>query len=88
MLVWTGTMWVPILAHFVNNTMGVIGYYLIGKGSISKDVEDFGTGPEQLPMVLVSFTIVGLLMYFLFRSEQQKPKMPANQIDSQASRID
>ena len=25
LLVWTGTMWVPILAHFVNNLMGVLG---------------------------------------------------------------
>jgi len=28
LLVWTETMWVPILALFVNNDMGVVGYFL------------------------------------------------------------
>ncbi|MBA4409411.1 MAG: CPBP family intramembrane metalloprotease [Bacteroidota bacterium] len=88
LLVWTGTMWVPILAHFVNNTMGVLGYYLINKGVISKDVEEWGTGAEQLPLVIFSFSIVGFLLFLIYRSEQAKTKMPANQIDSQASRID
>ena len=88
LLVWTGTMWVPILAHFVNNTMGVIGYYLINKGTISKDVEDWGTGSEQIPLVLFSFLAVSLLMFLLYRLEQGKTKMPVNQADSQASRID
>jgi len=88
LLVWTGTMWVPILAHFVNNTMGVFGYYLINKGVISKDVEEWGTGVKQLPLVIFSFTIVGFLLFLIYRNEQSKTKMPANQIDSQASRID
>lgn len=84
LLIWTGTIWVPILAHFVNNTMGVVGYYLINKGTISKDVEDWGTGQEQIPLVIFSFAAVGLLMYLIYRTEQLKTKMPANQEDSQA----
>ncbi len=88
LLVWTGTMWVPILAHFVNNTMGVIGYFLINKGTITKDVEDWGTGPEQLPLVILSFAVVGFMLFLIFRIEQGQTKMPANREDSQASRID
>jgi len=88
LLVWTGTMWVPILAHFVNNLMGVLGYFLIGKGAISKDIEEWGTGTEQIPLVVISVLTVGVLLFLIFRSEQAKTKMPANQIDSQASRID
>lgn len=88
LLVWTGSMWVPILAHFVNNAMGVLGYFLINKGVISKDVEEWGTGSEQLPLVIVSLTAVGFLLFVIFRREQAKIKMPVNQDDSQASRID
>jgi membrane protease YdiL (CAAX protease family) len=88
LLVWTGTMWVPILAHFVNNAMGVLGYYLINKGVISKDVEELGSSTDQLPLVFFSLTMVGLLLYLIWRIEKEKTKMPANQIDSQASRID
>lgn len=88
LLVWTGTMWVPILAHFVNNAMGVLGYYFIGKGVISKEVEEWGTGTEQLPLAIFSIAIVGFLLFLIYRGELHKTKMPVNQVDSQASRID
>ncbi|MDO8927590.1 MAG: CPBP family intramembrane metalloprotease [Bacteroidota bacterium] len=88
LLVWSGTMWVPILAHFANNTMGVVGYYLIDKGTISKDVEEWGTGTEQFPLVLLSLITTGLLLFLIYRNGSVKTKMPMNQIDSQAPRID
>ena len=88
LLVWTGTMWVPILAHFVNNTMGVMGYFLINKGVITRDVEELGTGKEQLPLAIFSVISVSYLLLLIYRYETGKTKMPANQIDSQASRID
>ena len=87
LLVWTGTMWAPILAHFVNNTMGVVGYYLIDKGIISRDIEKWGTGEEQFPLVLFSLASTGILLYLVYRNSPTR-KMPANQIDSQAPRID
>jgi len=86
LLVWTGTMWVPILAHFVNNAMGVLGYYLIDKGTISNDVEEWGTGTGQFPLVLFSLISVGLLLHLIYRNSAKK--MPANHLDSQAPRID
>ena len=64
--------------------MGVLGYFLIGKGVISKDIEEWGTGSEQIPLVLISFLAVGILLFVIFRSEQAKTKMPANHVDSQA----
>lgn len=87
LLVWTGTIWIPILAHFVNNTMGVVGFYLIDKGIISNDIEQWGTGSEQFPLVLFSVVSTGLLLFLIYRNSI-KTKMPANQIDSQAPRID
>jgi membrane protease YdiL (CAAX protease family) len=84
LLVWTGTMWVPIVAHFVNNLMGVLGYFLIGKGVITNDVEEWGTVPEQIPWVICSVLAVSGLLYLVYRTERTKRKMPANQTDSQA----
>ena len=79
LLVWTGTMWVPILAHFVNNAMGVLGYFLINKKVISGDIEEWGTGSEQIPLLLFSIGSVGLLLFLIYRNEQAKTKMPVNQ---------
>jgi uncharacterized protein len=88
LLVWTGSMWVPILAHFVNNLMGVIGYFLINKNVISKDVEEFGAGSDQLPLVILSVVLVGILLFLIYRNKAVEIKMPVNQIDPQAPRID
>ena len=88
LLVWTGTLWVPILAHFVNNTLGVIGYFLINKGVMTKEDGDIGAGIEQFPVAILSLAAVGILLFLLYRSERLKIKMPVNRSDSQASRID
>ena len=77
LLVWTGTMWVPILAHFVNNAVGVLGYYLINQGVLTEDVEKWGTGTEQIPILAFSFASVGFLLFLICRNQAQT-KMPAN----------
>lgn len=82
LLVWTGTMWVPVLAHFVNNAMGVLGYFLIGKGAISKDIEEYGTDPGQIPVLIVSALAVCGLLFLIYKDG--KTKMPVNRDDSQA----
>ncbi len=84
LLVWTGTMWVPVLAHFFNNLVGVLGYFLIGKGAISKDIEEFGTGQGELFVVIISVSVAGWLLYLIYKYGQQKTKMPANLDDLQA----
>lgn len=84
LLVWTGTMWVPVLAHFFNNLVGVLGYFLIGKGTISKDIEQFGTDPGELFVVIISVLVVGWLLYLIYKDEHLKTKMPVNQGDLQA----
>lgn len=88
LLVWSGSMWVPILAHFVNNTMGVLGYYLINRGTLTRDVEEWGSDPGQFPLVIASFAALGLLLYLIYRIEKPETKMPANRNGSQAPRID
>ncbi len=37
------SIWYPILAHFVNNTMGVIYYYFYSRGSADDMLEEIGT---------------------------------------------
>ncbi len=88
LLVWTGTMWVPIVAHLVNNTMGVIGYFLINKGVITEDVEEIGVGSDQILLMIGSLIATGFLLLLIYQRDQFKLKMPVNQNDSQAPRID
>ncbi|MEW5845122.1 MAG: type II CAAX endopeptidase family protein [Bacteroidota bacterium] len=38
----TGSIWVPIAAHFFNNAIAATGYMLIGSGSVDERIEDIG----------------------------------------------
>ena len=32
LLEWTGSLWIPVIAHFINNAMGVVTYFFTGEG--------------------------------------------------------
>ena len=51
----------PILAHFVNNTMGVIYYYFYFRGSADDMLEEIGTS-SYIPFAAV----ISLLVFILF----------------------
>jgi len=61
---WTGNIWMPILAHFVNNTVGVIYYYLFSQGKIGVDPQQLGM--QQNPVLFITgsilLTIIGLIV--------------------------
>lgn len=61
--VWAGNLWVPILAHFVNNGFTVLMIYLRQRQVISMDIEN----AERVPVMggLLSLLLcLGLLYYF------------------------
>jgi membrane protease YdiL (CAAX protease family) len=64
---WTGNIWFPVIAHFVNNAAGVIYYYLYLQ-------ERLGTDPQQIGMqgnpLLFVFGSVVLTMIMLMVIQQ------------------
>lgn len=43
--VWSGSLWLPILAHFVNNAFAVISYYIVEQNNWNEEMLDsFGFG--------------------------------------------
>lgn len=67
---WSSNLWVPILAHFVNNGFTVLMVYMHQKKLVSVDIER----TESIPLtgVLVSGLItLGLLIYFQ-KSNQER----------------
>ncbi|MFO7671918.1 MAG: CPBP family intramembrane glutamic endopeptidase [Bacteroidales bacterium] len=55
------SIWFPIIAHFVNNAMGVIYYYFNSKGSADDMLEEIGTS-TMLPMT----ALISLLIFAVF----------------------
>ncbi len=73
LLVWSGTLWLPILAHFINNAVAVILMYMADHAIISKEVEEFGSRPEGWIYALVSLVVGGFIFYRI--SQQAKQEM-------------
>ena len=67
LLVWSGTMWLPIFAHFVHNAVAVILSYLIHKGIIPESVEEFGSAVSDVPVTMLAVAICVFLLWKMYR---------------------
>ena len=70
LLLWSGSLWLPIIAHFVNNAVAVVFYYLKFNGVKVIDVETIGTD-DTLWLGIVS-GIVCVFLGFLIRKNTRK----------------
>lgn len=73
LFVWSGTIWLPIIAHFVNNGSAVVVYYLYNTGNIATNADDFGATNDWAVLVL---SLVGslILLSGIIYVERNKPK--------------
>lgn len=75
---WSGNLWIPILAHFFNNGLQLVGLYLFQKGILTFDVESTNSAP--IPIVAVSVVLTVFLLFFLknyFYSRSTPSRDPA-----------
>lgn len=68
LLVWSGSMWLPMLGHFLNNAMAVIAMFMVNQGMISADVEDFGS--SSYIASVVSFVVIVFLLYMIHKENR------------------
>lgn len=64
LVIWGGSLWYSILAHFINNGISVYIMYLIHKGSLGKEVETFGANDGDWFYVLISIVLVAVSVSF------------------------
>ena len=64
--VWSGSLWVPITMHFVNNGLAVLVYYLMGESENTKNIADtLGAGDTwYLGVFSILITSLGLLIFY------------------------
>jgi uncharacterized protein len=63
---WSGSIWVPVLMHFVNNGAAVIVYYLFFIGQSKTPLEEFGA-LENIPLLLLSVAATLILLFAGYR---------------------
>jgi uncharacterized protein len=75
MLVWSGTLWVPVIAHFVNNSTGILFYYLLNKGMVNSNLDKIGTGKQEMQFSIISLIISSsILVLFYYTTKLKNPK--------------
>lgn len=66
--VWSGSLWLPILAHALNNSVAVVAYY-------NKDIETMywiGDEPTSTTVIISCIATVALLLLFYLRLRKGK----------------
>ncbi len=74
LLIWSGSLWLPIIAHFVNNAAAVLVYYFYNKEMIDTPVENFGTLNDSLLFIISILISSGLLFMVYFSNKNRKPQ--------------
>ncbi|MEA2042191.1 MAG: CPBP family intramembrane glutamic endopeptidase [Bacteroidota bacterium] len=67
LLVWSGSIWLPITAHFINNAGGVLYYHFRDSGENAQKLETIGTKNSGDLLLTVSFILTALILYALYR---------------------
>jgi uncharacterized protein len=71
LFIWSGTIWVPVLAHLINNGTVVAISYLNSNGLITETPEDFGSTNSTL--VFISGVILSIALgYWFYRTRANK----------------
>lgn len=65
LLLWSGNLWYPIIAHFANNAAAVLIVYLQQMGKLGAEVDGLGVGN---PMQAVFSLAFGLMLLYLFHA--------------------
>ena len=66
---WSGSIWVPVLGHFVNNTTAVIVYYFYAD-AMTKDIENFGANQDSFIFLVLGIAIVVPLLYLFYKENK------------------
>ena len=64
---WSGSLWTSMLAHFINNLMAVIFYYLYSKQLIGKSVDTFGATSATYIWAALSAVVVTVIIYLIYK---------------------
>jgi hypothetical protein len=85
LFVWTGSLWVPIITHFLNNGLAVVLIYLYNRGYIASDPEEFGSTGEWA-LILLSVVLFTGLMGVIYWQENKKRRLPESISFSESDR--
>jgi len=70
---WSGSLWLPIFAHFLNNGSAVIISFLVSRNAVKQDYQDFGS-TDNVFLIAGSIILTGLCLFWIYRITKEKKK--------------
>lgn len=68
MLLWTGSLWIPILMHAINNGIAVVFYYIAYQQNIDPNTMDIIGSGDTLWLGILSLVLTAVNIYLFRRS--------------------
>ncbi len=72
LMVWSRNIWIPVIGHFVFNTISVIACYLYKHAIITIPPKELGIAGIFGFAVVISALIIGLSVYFIWKSSKRE----------------
>ena len=72
LFVWSRTIWVPVIAHFVNNAMAVVFVYLYSDGVIHYDLDTVGSTAETYLYAGFSALAITVMLTVIYYHEKKR----------------
>lgn len=73
LFVWSGSLWLQVLAHFFNNSVAVFFYFIAGK-EMNDKIDTLGAGTfkaSDIILLIVSVVLVSAIIILVFRKEKR-----------------
>lgn len=75
LLIWTGSIWAPIMAHFTNNALAVIGFYYT-QHNPEMDVKALESSSiEPVPLIIMSAIFIAGITLLIRKSQWSRIKL-------------
>ncbi len=76
MFYFSGSIWIPMLMHFLNNGTVVLIYFLNNKGITNIDVDTFGQ--TSIPILIISIVVMIVLFLFSIKYSDKERTITSN----------
>ena len=71
LFIWTGSIWMAVLAHFINNAVAVIYYYIFYQGTLETEPDHIGMEENAVLMILASVMLTILLLAVIHQQRKE-----------------
>lgn len=72
LFLFSGNLWLPVIAHFFNNTAAVVAYFLYGNGVMQVDPDSIGANTQNPIAALLSVVLLVVLFRWFKKKENNR----------------